>query len=174
MFTNSRSPFYKSAALFDIGRIDDKDFTSFLIRRFKTGNRVATPKLIQMVLAIAARVSGAVQELCDALWASTVENAVLTESDLPAALDLVFAREAKAYIPAVNKLTAIQMRVLKGIAEHGGEKVLSGDFLRAVNVLNAGSVRKSVLRLVDLDILYEFDGRYRFTNPFFSEWIRRG
>ena len=174
MFTNSRSPFYKSAALFDIGRIDDKDFTSFLIRRFKTGNRVATPKLIQMVLDIADRVSGDVQELCDALWASTVENAVLTESDLPAALDLVFAREAKAYIPAVNKLTAIQMRVLKGIAEHGGEKVLSGDFLRAVNVLNAGSVRKSVLRLVDLDILYEFDGRYRFTNPFFSEWIRRG
>ena len=174
MFTNSRSPFYKSAALFDIGRIDDKDFTNFLIRRFKAGNRIATPTLIQTVLDIADRVSGDVQEFCDALWASTTENTALTESDLPKALDLVFAREAKAYIPAINNLTAIQMRVLKGVAEHGGKKILSGDFLRSVNVPNAGSVRKSVLRLVDLDILYEFDGRYRFTNPFFAEWIRRG
>lgn len=173
MFTNSRSPFYKSAALFDIGRIDDKDFTSFLIRRFKTGKRVVTPQLVKAILDIADRVSGDVQELCDALWASTTENAAPTEADLPTALDLVFAREAKAYIPAINKLTAIQMRVLKGIAENGGEKILSGDFLRAVNVPNAGSVRKSVLRLVDLDILYEFDGHYRFTNPFFAEWIRR-
>ena len=174
MFTNSRSPFYKSAALFDIDRIDDKDFTSFLIRRFKVGKRVVTPQLVQTILDIADRVSGDVQELCDALWASTPENAKLTAADLPTALDLVFAREAKAYIPAINKLTAIQMRVLKGIAEYGGEKVLSGEFLRAINVPNAGSVRKSVLRLIDLDILYEFDGRYRFTNPFFADWIRKG
>ena len=173
MFTNSRSPFYKSAALFDVDRIDDKDFASFLNRRFKTGKRSVSPQLLQKILDLADRVSGDVQELCDALWASTQDNAALTESDLTTALDLVFSREAKAYIPAVSRLTAIQMRVLKGIAEHGGARILSGAFLRAVNVPNAGSVRKSVLRLVDLDILYEFEGRYRFTNPFFAEWIRR-
>ena len=39
MSTNSRSPFCKSAALFDIGRIDDDDFADFLTRRFKTDRR---------------------------------------------------------------------------------------------------------------------------------------
>ena len=172
MFTNSRSPFYKSAALFDIGRIEDKDFSAFLIKRFKAGKRTADPAFVEKVLDLADRVSGDVQELCDALWATTDEGATLAESDLPKALDLVFARESKSYIPAIGKLTAIQMRVLRGIAELGGEKILSGDFLRAVNVPNAGSVRKSVLRLIDLDVLYEFGGRYRFTNPFFAAWIR--
>ena len=172
MFTNSRSPFYKSAALFDIGRIEDKDFSAFLVKRFKTGKRTASPAFVEKVLDLADRVSGDVQELCDALWATTDEGATLAESDLPKALELVFARESKSYIPAIGKLTAIQMRVLRGIAELGGEKVLSGDFLRSVNVPNAGSVRKSVLRLIDLDILYEFDGRYRFTNPFFAAWMR--
>ena len=172
MFTNSRSPFYKSAALFDIGRIDDKDFSAFLIKRFKTGKRTVDPVFIEKVLNLADRVSGDVQELCDAIWATTGDGTTLADSDLPKALELVFARESKSYIPAIGKLTAIQMRVLRGIAELGGEKILSGDFLRAVNVPNAGSVRKSVFRLIDLDILYEFDGRYRFTNPFFAAWIR--
>jgi len=171
MFSNSRSPFYKSAALFDIGRIDDKDFTAFLIKRFKAGKRTVTPQVVTRILALADRVSGDVQELCDALWASTDNGATLAESDLPKALELVFARESKAYTPIVSRLTTIQMRVLRGIAQFGGEQTLSGDFLRRVGVPNAGSVRKSILRMVELDILYAYDGAYKFTNPFFCAWL---
>lgn len=171
MFSNSRSPFYKSAALIDIGRIDDNDFTAFLIKRFKSGKRTVAPQLITRILDLADRVSGDVQELCDALWASTVEGAVLTECDLPSALELVFARESKAYTPIVVQLTALQMRVLRGIAKFGGRQTLSGDFLRLVGVPNAGSVRKSILRMVDLDILYVHDSAYKFTNPFFRCWL---
>ncbi len=173
MFTSPRSPFYKSAALFDIGRIDDQDFMEFLVRRCKTGKRTVGQGVLGKIFDLADRVSGDVQELCDALWATTNEGATITEEDIPRALELVFARESKAYIPAYSKLTDIQSRVLRGIAKHGGEKVLSGSFLKAVDVPNAGSVRKSVLRLMDLDLLYEYENRYRFVNPFFAEWIRR-
>lgn len=173
MFTNSRSPFFKSAALFDIGRIDDSDFTAFLIRRFKAGNRIADETVAKRILDLANRVSGDVQELCDALWASTDAGTTLTPDDLPKALELVFARESKAYIPSIAQLTAIQIRVLRGIAELGGVKVFSGDFLKAVNVGNVGSVRKSIHRLIDLDILYEFGRAYHFSNPFFAAWMRQ-
>ena len=173
LFSDSRSPFYKSAALFDVGRIEDKPFIDFLIRRFKCGKRTANASTLMRVLEIADRVSGDVQELCDALWASTDENAILTEGDIARALDLVFARESKAYPPIISQLTAIQLRVLRGIAEHGGQKTLSGEFLRAVNVPNAGSVRKAILRMVELDILYVYENGYKFSNPFFAAWIKR-
>ena len=39
---------------------------------------------------------------------------------------------------------------------------------------NAASVRKSLLRLVELDILQvDEQGSYHFANPFFREWLRR-
>ena len=171
MFSSSRSPFYKSAALFDIGRIDDADFKAFLTRRFKMGGRTVSDEILNRILDLADHVSGDVQELCDALWASTEKGAVISESDLPIALELVFARESKAYAPIVASLTAIQMRVLRGIARLGGRQTLSKDFLRQTGVANAGSVRKSILRMVELDILYAHEGGYRLSNPFFGAWL---
>ena len=171
LFSSSRSPFYKSAALFDIGRIDDADFKAFLARRFKTGGRIVSGEILNRILDVADRVSGDVQELCDALWASTENGTVISESDLPIALELVFARESKAYTPIVASLTAIQMRVLRGIARLGGRQTLSKDFLRQTGVANAGSVRKSILRMVELDVLYAYEGGYRLSNPFFGAWL---
>ena len=63
------------------------------------------------------------------------------------------------------------MRVLRGIARFGGRKTLSKDFLRQTGVANAGSVRKSILRMVELDILYAHEGGYRLSNPFFGAWL---
>lgn len=171
MFTNSRSPFYKSAALFDIGRIDDGDFADFLIRRFKTGRRSVTREAVSSILNATNRVSGDVQELCDALWATTEPDSTVTEADIPGALDLVFSRESKAYSPIITSLTAIQMRVLRGIAQYGGRAILSEGFLSHVGMSNPSSVRKSVLRMVDLDILYAHEGEYKFSNPFFRLWL---
>ena len=171
MFTNSRSPFYKSAALFDIGRIDDADFKAFLSRRFKTGSRIVSDEILNRILDIADRVSGDVQELCDALWATTGKGTAISESDIPIALDLVFAREAKAYAPIVARLTDIQMRVLRGIASLGGRQTLSKDFLRQTGVSNAGSVRKSILRMVELYVLYAREDGYKLSNPFFGAWL---
>ena len=174
IFTDSRSPFFKSAILFDIPHITDEQFIRFLTDRFKAGKRHVPESVILRVLDIAHRVSGDVQELCDALWVATKEDADVTLEDVDAALDVVFARENKSYTPIINQLTSIQMRILREIATNGGGNVMSKAFLENSNVPNASSVRKSVLRMVELDILFqEESGEYRFNNPFFGEWLRR-
>ena len=172
IFTDSRSPFYKSAAFFDIDRIDDDEFAAFLIKRFKKGKRRINRAVVDEIFKTADRVSGDVQELCDALWATTEENAGIGMEDISSALELIYMRESKAYTPILNALTDIQLRVLRGLAERGGERPLSGDFMAHVGVRNAGSVRKALLRMVDLDVLYLKDGDYRFGNPFFKAWLR--
>lgn len=173
MFSNSRSPFYKSAILFDVGRIDDEVFSKFLIKRFNIGRRKIGRDTINLILDIADRVSGDVQELCDALWATTEDGATITAENLETALELIYARESKAYVPIVDKLTDIQSRVLRGIAVYGSNCPLGGEFMGRVGVRNAGSVRKSLLRLVEMDVLYLHGGHYRFTNPFLREWLKR-
>ncbi len=173
LFSSSRSPFYKSAALFDIGKIDEADFIPFLKKRFKFGGRNVDDQTLKTVIALAGYVSGDVQELCDALWTVTTEQNDVVEDDVARALDLVFARESKSYTPILSQLTKQQLTVLKCIANLGGENPFSAEFVKTSKIGNASSIRKSILRLVNLDILYQNDGVYKFSNPFFKEWLKR-
>ena len=49
----------------------------------------------------------------------------------------------------------------------------AGAFLRETGVANVNTVRKTIEKLMELDIVYLHDGIYRFGNPFFREWVRR-
>lgn len=173
IFANSRSPFYKSAALFDIGAIDPQAFKEFLRKRFAVGGRKVEPEVLERVIAMTNGISGDIQEFCDALWASTEEGESITADHIATALELVFARESKSYVPVLNQLTALQTRVLKGLAENGECRPFSMEFMDRVKVHNAGSVRKAIERMENLDVLYFYEGRYRFANPFFAIWLVR-
>jgi len=174
LFTDSRQPFYKSAVIFDIGHIDDADFVPFIRKRFQEAGRSIDDETIRELLEMADRVSGDVQELCDALWATTEEGDAITRASIPAALELVFARESKSYTPIMAQLSRMQLRMLQEIARQGGKQVMGQAFMEAANLHNAASIRKSILRLVELDILYlSDDGEYRFSNPFLREWMLR-
>ena len=73
----------------------------------------------------------------------------------------------------ITPLTAQQTRVLRTIAIRGGREILSGSFLEAAQVFNAASVKKAVAKLERENIIYNYDGEYRFGSPFFCEWILR-
>ena len=173
LFSSSRSPFYKSAALFDIGSIDEADFIPFLKKRFKAGGRIIDNQILKNAIELSGKVSGDVQELCDALWTVTSDQGNVEEGDVERALELVFARESKSYTPILSLLTKQQLIVLRCVANLGGENPFSAEFVKATKVGNASSVRKSLLRLVSLDILYQNNAVYKFSNPFFKEWLKR-
>jgi len=46
-----------------------------------------------------------------------------------------------------------------------------GAFMSANGVKNVGSVTRAVNRLKEEDLVYEFAGEWKFTNPFFREWL---
>ena len=59
------------------------------------------------------------------------------------------------------------------IAERGGKEIFSGAFLDAAQVFNTASVKKAVAKLERENIIYNYDGEYRFVSPFFGEWLLR-
>ena len=73
----------------------------------------------------------------------------------------------------ITPLTAQQTRVLRTIAERGGKAIYSGAFLDTAQVVNAASVKKAVAKLERENIIYNYDGEYRFGSPFFREWLLR-
>ncbi len=173
IFFKYSSPFYHSAAALSVGNIAAADFYPFIKKRFETGKRKLSRPMFDAIARFARDTPGFIQELCDALWQMSDKGTAFEEKDITAALEVIFAREQDHYTFAVRQLTALQTRVLRAIAENSGKEVTSGAFLETAHVYNAASVKKAIAKLEHLEIIYNFDGEYRFTSPFFREWLLR-
>ena len=73
----------------------------------------------------------------------------------------------------LSRLTPIQASVLTGLADPAHPRLFSGEFMSANGVKNVGSVTRALNRLKDDELVYEFQGEWKFTNPFFREWLIR-
>lgn len=172
IFSDPESPFFKSALPIEVGPISPVDFAAFIVRRFKAGGRKVTAEFAAKLIGFADGVSGDVQELCDALWERTDDGASIGDADLPAAMDCVFSREGGAFEAALARMTTKQMRVIRALAERQTGSVFAGDFMKRADMTNAGAMKKAIDRFVTDRLIFLKDGVYRFSNPFFREWIK--
>lgn len=173
IFWHPDSPFYHSAAALPVGEIDESEFYKFIKGRFATGKRQLTEEMYRKISSFAKATPGYVQEICEAIWDKTDEGDMISDNSLKLALETIFSRERDHYEIFIRRLTALQMRVMRGIAVLGGKEVYSGAFLQAVAVFSPGSVKRALDKLVQSGLVYNYDGEYKFINPFFAEWIRR-
>ena len=173
IFTKSRSPFYKSAMALRVGEIDEGPFVRFLESKFRKGRRTIDRSVIRAIMSCARNTPGDVQELCETVWQSTSSDVPVSSRDIDEALALIFSRESKEYDFALKQLTRIQLHVLIGLARKDVSQPCAGAFLKETGVANVNTVRKTIEKLMELDIVYLHDGFYRFCNPFFREWVRR-
>jgi len=126
IFDSPKSPFFKSATSFSVGAIDPADFKRFLTERFKAARRKVSNAALDRILSVANGISGDVQELCETIWLATNNGDAIGDPEINAGLQLVFAREEKAFGPVLSRLTAIQTAVLKGLAQFPTARPFSG------------------------------------------------
>ena len=173
IFMSPKSPFYKSAAVFDVGTIPDDDFFEFAKARFATGRRTLPRQLFDRILGFVDRTSGDVQEMCDAIWQTSEAGDRLGDEHFERGLAFVFDRENGVYAMFVKPLTDIQFRVLKALAVLGGKHPLSGSFLEESRLTNTATVRRSLSSLERTGLVYQGSAGWKFSSPFFREWTRR-
>ena len=172
IFWHPDSPFYHSAAALPVGEIDRGDFLKFLRGRFAIGKRELSEPVFERIATLARDTPGYIQEFCDAIWDVTDEKTTIDGNALKRALSTIFSRERDHYEIFIRRLTALQMRVLKAIAEIGGKEIYSGAFMQKIAVFSPGSVKRAVEKLLACGLVFNHDGEYKFMNPFFAEWLK--
>ena len=172
IFWNPDSPFYHSAASLPVGEIPQDDFCRFAEAKFKAGRRVLPRESFDAIFAMAQRIPGYVQELCDAIWDCTDSGAVIGAAELADGLQCVFAREREHYEIFMERLTPIQRKVVMALAMHGGKSVYSGMFLANAQVSGIGTMRRSMTKLMAENLIYRHNDEYKFFNPFFAQWLK--
>jgi len=171
IFFDRDSPFFKSAAALDVGPLDPGEFVRFLKGKFTNAKRRIDEEIFEELFAMADAVPGDVQQRCGALWDITAPGVKVSAKNLPAALELIFSREAKGYETALVRITGQQQKCLTGLARLGGRSPLAASFLEGTGITLPASVKKALTRLVRLKIVFRHQGEYRFVNPFFKLWL---
>jgi len=171
IFNSPDSPFFKSAIAVDVDSLDPSVFSAFLKERFKKGRRKITDETLSEIISTAESVPGDVQELCGALWDTTSPGDSITQECFPSAFELIFSRESKGYEAVLVQVTGQQLKCLTGLARLGGKSPLSAAFLEGVGITLPASVKKALNRLVQIKVIYRYQGEYKFINPFFKLWL---
>lgn len=171
IFTDSDSAFFKSAIPMEIGPLETKIFLQFLVKKFASGKRTLENGVLEKVVEIAENVPGDVQELCGALWENSSYKGKIFNTDIAAALELIYSREAKGYETQLVQLTGQQLKCLVGLARMSGKNTMSSAFVQSIGFSLPASVSKALNRMVQLKIIYRHQGEYKFVNPFFKSWL---
>lgn len=171
IFSDPRSPFFKSAATVSVGPLQFAVFSSFLAKRFELGKRAVSDQVMATIFKYAGDMPGDVQQLCATIWECTTPNSRIDEETIREALKLIFAREAKGYDLAMEAVTGIQKKCLLTLAQNPNVNAYSARFLQDSGVKTTPTVAKSLKSLEKKHILYMHEKKYKFANPFFKWWL---
>ena len=168
IFTQPRSPFYKSVRPIEVPPIPREEFQPFLEHKFATGKRTVSKAVWDGLFEL--EVPGDIQQLCAALWESSEPGSGIDPSVMQEACDRIFSQEIEGFRSLLGGLTALQLRVLKFIAGNGTENLYSLESQQTIGA-SASSIRRSVTALTDKWILVKDPEKIYFNNPFLRQFL---
>ena len=102
----------------------------------------------------------------------TSEGGTASAADMPKALAVVFAREKNGFENAIADLTPNQLTVLRTLAQMSPVRVFTSEFMDHARISSPGAVKRALNSLVASRLVYQNRTEYKFSNPFFREWLK--
>ncbi len=173
IFFLERSPFFKSAALLEVGSIDRKDFIPWLEKRFAQGKRTIDPTIWPPLFDLMQDVPGDIQHFCHALWDSSKPGDPIADSTCEKATVYLLDMQEKSFIDFWNMLSGNQQKFLRGLALRPGLGHSSNAFLEQAGLSSSSAASKALNAMLSRGALWKAGSSIAFSNPFLKLWILR-
>lgn len=171
MFTSSKKPFYQSTQLLAIGAIDRDKYADFATEHFSGRNLQLPCKVFEAIYDKFEGHTWYIQNLLNRLYGY---NRDVNEELVVDAVQQIVSEQSYSYADLLKAYSPGHVRLLKAIAKEGCVKeVLAGDFISKHKLRAASSVRASLKKLLDNELLYQTSCGYIIYDRFLGEWLRR-
>ncbi len=152
---------------------EDK-YKAFLTAKFlETANVTLKEEVLPKLLSTAGALTMDRQHLAYALWEVKGEESSLDSLHLNKALRSIFDKYKEFFDVIFEELTPLQRKILKLLAKDKDAKIYSKGFTDKVGPVAGNTIIKTIQALVKRRLIYKDGPYYRFSNPFFREWINR-
>ena len=171
IFYSQQSPFFKSAALMEVGSLDYDAFIQWLTAKFTATGRSVDPKLWTTIFELSHAIPGDVQDVCYHLWNDSEEGREMGPEGFGATLQRVLHERAAGYEGMWNMLTDNQQKIAQGLARYRDDKYMSKEFMQLSGATSSASVKRGIEALDSKGLIWMSSKHWIFSDPFFALWI---
>ncbi len=171
IFYSQQSPFFKSAALMEVGSLDRDDFIRWLEKKFSDTGRSINARLWDPVFELSHAIPGDVQDVCYHLWNDSEEGREIGPEDFGTTLQRVLHERASGYEGMWNMLTDNQQKIAAGLARYRDSKYTSQEFMQLSGATSSASVKRGIEALDAKGLIWMSSNHWIFSDPFFALWI---
>ena len=176
MFTAEHSPFYESAAIYPIDKIDREVYADFIVSQFKAQKKSIAPEAVDFILDWTRCHTFYTQFLCNRVFQSVKKEVSLV--DVLMAADTILKENADTFLERRNLLTAKQWDFLRAVAKEGEvSEPTNASFLQKYQLGGPSTATRLLSALLDKEMLLERKSptvsTYCVYNVFFSRWLER-
>lgn len=171
LFTDANEPFFRSAKVVELERIDVVLFAEYVEARFAGTDRGLAGGLAARLAAITGGHPYATQELAYALWEEVPAGFTATGIDLERALAAVLRSENAHFTLVWDGASRAQRLVLQALAVEPG-RIFGSDYRRRNGLPAASSVQRAVEQLQADELVVRTGDGYAIAEPFLGEWVR--
>lgn len=170
LFTDENEPFFRSAKVMELGRIEPALFTAYVEEQFQRSDRSLAEGVADRLVAITRGHPYGTQELAYALWELVPEGFGASSGDLAQAIDAVVRSENAHFTLLWDNASRTQRLVLQALALEPG-RVYGGDYRARHDLPAASSVQRAVEQLHAEELLERNASGYAIAEPFLREWV---
>ena len=176
MFTAENAPFYESASVYSIEKIDRGVYADFIKQQFNSQKKSITQDAVDFILDWTRCHTYYTQFLCNRVFQSVRKEASMV--DVLIAADTILKEHNETFLERRNFLTAKQWNYLIAVAKEGVvTEPISSAFLQKYRIGAPSTVSRLLNSLLEKELLLEtktLEGSsYCVYNVFFSRWLER-
>jgi len=172
MFSDRKRPFFQSAIPLELPPLPLPDVADFLNRLFSEAGKNCPREICQDIALRVKQHPYYIQRLAREIYERSKKN--ISQDDVSQALENVIDTERYAFEAVLSRLTLPQVRVIRTLAAHPTQEMLSGEFVGRCS-LPPSSVQfaRDRLKTEDLVSQEEPKGTWNVVDPVFSMWLKR-
>ena len=176
MFTAEHSPFYESASVYSIDKINRQSYAEFIDRQFKEQKKSISAEAIDYILEWTRCHTYYTQMLCNRVFQLVKKEATMV--DVLVAADTILREYTDTFLERRNYLTVKQWDFLIAVAKEGAvTEPTSSAFLQKYHLGAPSTATRLMNSLLEKELLLEIKtlagSSYCIYNVFFSRWLER-
>ncbi|HLG74621.1 MAG TPA: hypothetical protein VK009_29730 [Chloroflexota bacterium] len=179
LFSSPSAPLYRIGLQIAIGPLPLPVVRDEVQRRFGWNGITISNEVVDTLYEASAGVPQDIQMICLAALEEARRHRwrEITSERLEAALRDLVEQNIDRFVEKWNQLTPVQRDVAVAIAQYGGKKTLSRDFISRIDPARPplpATVRRSLLSMIEKEILEpDRPEGYRFKDALFAYYLRR-
>lgn len=170
IFNDKNEPFWRSAKIMELDRIEPVAFAPFLVDRFDATDKSISADAVAALLDCTEGHPYATQQLGYFTWERTPEGGEASEEVVETALGDVLRSEHTHFLLLWEGSSTNQKLVMEALAREPGHP-FKADYRRRHGLGPATNVQRALGALEQREIAVGSAAAYRLAEPFLAEWL---